>query len=232
MIKKLLRDLFPSLLLLRNRAYNKFVHARFKGKSAEEVFQTIFQENHWRDKESKSGTGSNEKNSGNVVKIVSSAIRELQVKSMLDLPCGDFNWMKKVDLDNLTYLGADIVKPLIDSNIQMYTTPTIKFTVLNILEDHLPKVDLVFTRDCLVHFSYHDIAKTIDAIKRSGSFYWMTTTFPKHNNYNIVTGDWRPVNLEVKPFHLPPPLHIYNEAFSEDSRFADKSLAIWRIADL
>jgi hypothetical protein len=35
---------------------------------------------------------------------------------MLDAPCGDFNWMKEVDLSAVHYTGGDIVEPLVNSN--------------------------------------------------------------------------------------------------------------------
>jgi hypothetical protein len=42
-------------------------------------------------------------------------IEKFSIKSMFDAPCGDFNWMKLVlDKVKVDYVGADIVKPLID----------------------------------------------------------------------------------------------------------------------
>ena len=35
---------------------------------------------------------------------------------MLDIPCGDFYWMKEVDLKDIEYIGADIVDELIKKN--------------------------------------------------------------------------------------------------------------------
>lgn len=41
------------------------------------------------------------------------------------------------------------------------------------------------------------------------------------------------INLERAPFGFPPPLELVNEGCTEgDGRFADKSLALWRIAEL
>ena len=41
---------------------------------------------------------------------------------------------------------------------------------------------------------------------RSGIPYLLTTTFPgAAANEEIVTGDWRVLNLEAPPFGLPPP---------------------------
>ncbi len=90
-LKKAIKNLFPGLVAIRNRIHNYLVHYRFKNKSASEVFSIIYSENHWGDRESKSGTGSNIKNAQNVVGILNGAIKELAIKSILDIPCGDFN---------------------------------------------------------------------------------------------------------------------------------------------
>jgi hypothetical protein len=42
-------------------------------------------------------------------------------------------------------------------------------------------------------------------------------------------GDWRPLNLCAPPFNFPPPLRIIHEPYRA---FTDKSLGLWRVADL
>lgn len=37
-------------------------------------------------------------------------LKKYSIKSILDIPCGDFSWMKKIELDGIEYIGADIVK--------------------------------------------------------------------------------------------------------------------------
>ncbi len=49
----------------------------------------------------------------------------------------------------------------------------------------------------------------------------------------IKAGDWRPINLEGAPFHLPPPLQRISEADGVDNgTYADKSLALWPVSAL
>ena len=68
----------------------------------------------------------------------------------------------------------------------------------------------------------------------SGSTYLMTTSFPgRRKNEDIVTGQWRPLNLEVAPVAFPAPLRIVNEGCTEgDGAFRDKSLGLWRVDDV
>lgn len=171
----------------------------------------------------------------NATKTITSTLRDLlnsiSVKTMLDIPCGDFLWMQKVDLQGVSYIGADIIESLITSHKSVHASPEKTFRTLDLITDDLPEVDLIFCRDCLVHFSHRLVKKAVSNVRRSGSRYLLTTTFPEHSkNKGIVTGNWQPLNLCAPPFKFPPPLRIINEGTPEP--YQDKSLALWRIREL
>jgi hypothetical protein len=98
----------------------------------------------------------------------------------------------------------------------------------------LPGADLLLCRDCLVHLSATDVSRALANIRRRSITYLLATTFPAEpENREIVTGDWRPLNLEAPPFSLPRPLELIDEHCTEaGGRFPDKSLGLWRVADL
>lgn len=98
------------------------------------------------------------------------------------------------------------------------------------ITDPLPQNDLIIVRDCLVHLSYKDIYNAIKNIKSSGSKYLLTTTFTNHDlNHDIVTGDWRAINLQ-KPFNFSSPLLVINENCTQGSgEYSDKAMALWEI---
>jgi hypothetical protein len=91
---------------------------------------------------------------------------------------------------------------------------------------------MIIVRDCLVHLSYEDINSAIKNIKSSGSKYLLTTTFTNyHLNHDIVTGDWRPLNLQEKPFNFSSPILVINENCTEgNGEYKDKSMAMWDIS--
>jgi hypothetical protein len=231
-VKDLIKKFFPGLVRVRNRVYNDIVHARFKNKPIKEVFETIYQENHWNDAESKSGTGSALKQTQDVIHIVEQVIELLKVKSLLDIPCGDFNWMRDVRMNDVVYYGADIVDELIAFNKQHYENEKRKFFVADLTSFALPKTDLIFCRDCLVHLSYNDIRKALANIKSSGIRYLLTTTFTAHSNHDIVTGNWRPLNLQARPFLFPSPMYLFSENCREGDSNTDKSLAVWEVSSI
>lgn len=197
-------------------------------------FTQIYKENRWASNESISGPGSARQQTVAVIARLPEIISEFGIGSMLDIPCGDFNWLKSVDLKAVDYIGADIVDELVAQNEKLYKTGNVSFRKLNLLSDVLPKVDLVFCRDCLVHFSFGDIFTALQNIKSSGSTYLLTTSFVGHaGNEDILTGQWRPVNLTEAPFHLPEPVKVISEECTEnDGKYADKSLCLWRTDDL
>lgn len=231
-LKKLIKDIFPSLVELRNQIVNDAKHKRFRDKPMQEVFTTIYKENHWNDQASKSGPGSNYYQTQTVKRLLEEVISQWEIQSILDIPCGDFYWMKTVERPSVRYIGADIVKQLIDQNSSRYASDTHEFLTADITQTILPKTDLLFCRDCLVHLSYHEINRTKENILRTGSKYLLTTTFPNHTNRDIVTGNWRPINLQLAPFNFPEPIKVLYEDYTEDTRFADKALALWSIKSL
>lgn len=234
-MKKLIKKLIPDWLLRLYKKYNTSRNSKFRNMSAKEVFTEIYNSNHWKSSNSISGPGSELSQTESLINGLDRIINKYKFSSILDLPCGDFSWMQKVDLSEIAYIGADIVEELINSNIGRYKERgNCKFIVLNLITDPLPKSDVIIVRDCFVHLSYDDISNAIQNIKSSGSKYLLTTTFPNHNlNHDIVSGDWRSLNLQKKPFNFSAPILIINENCTEcEEEYNDKSMALWDISGI
>jgi hypothetical protein len=142
--------------------------------------------------------------------------------------------MSRVDLPVASCIGADLLADLIQPLQSSYGDAKRRFVVLDLSRDLLPKADLLFCRDCLVHLSFADIRRALANVLRTDIPYLLTTTFSAcEGNEDIVTGDWRPLNLERAPFHFPAPGVLLNEGCSEAGGiFADKSLGLWRTREL
>lgn len=193
-----------------------------------ETFTDIYEKNLWGSQESISGSGSELKSTKLLIQELPLLFNKFDIKSILDIPCGDFNWMKSVDLSSTSYIGADIVNPLIEQNRIKY--PNIDFRVLDLTKDDLPKVDLVFVRDCLGHLSNENVLKAIDNIKKSGSKYLLATSFTKWNfNPDIQDGGWKCINLMIEPFFLNP-IYLINEDCQEGyPHYNDKCMILFKI---
>lgn len=226
-----LKKYYWRYLIKKDKALKKRV--KFEGKSTKETFTLIHDINYWNGGESISGGGSDPLYTSVIIKQIALLLKELEIKSILDLPCGDFIWMQKVDLNNCDYIGADIVDELIISNNEKYfDKKNVEFRVLDLLKDELPISDIIINRDCLVHLAFNDIFKALKNIKKTKSKYLLTTTFTKETeNKDITTGDWRRLNLELLPFNFPEPKQILNEGLTIEGN-EDKSLALWLIEDI
>lgn len=202
--------------------------------SLRDTFERIYATNHWSGQDSVSGAGAGDDQTEQLRRTLPSLLASLRAEVLLDLPCGDGRWMQQLDLPIAQYIGADIVPALIAANQRRYGSDRREFVLLDLTADALPSADVLLCRDCLVHFSFADIRSALINIKANPITYLLTTTFPLcAENEDITTGDWRVLNFETAPFDFPPPLALLNEGCSEgDGLFADKSLALWRVADL
>lgn len=202
--------------------------------SRKRKFITIYRKNLFGGDESISGPGSGLEQTQAIREALPKIIRELNVRTFVDAPCGDFHWMSKVELDIDQYIGIDIVPDLIRVNQQKYNNDNRKFLTLDIIKDDLPTADLIMCRDCFIHLSNKDIRAAINNIRRAGFKYLLTTTFTNTAiNRDIVTGLVRPINLQVSPFNFPDPILLIDEKCTESNgKFSDKRLALWNVADI
>lgn len=193
------------------------------------VFEDIHRKNLWGSPESASGPGAEVKRTRVLVKELPRLFYRFGITSMLDIPCGDFNWMKEVDMDGVSYIGADVVPTLVNANKERY--PGMDFRVLNAISDDLPRVDLILCRDMMGHLTTDHVQTAIRNFERSGSAYLLATCFTHwdFNSHPKVDGGWRPINLMIKPFLLNP-IAIINEQCQEGGKFYnDKCMALFRL---
>jgi hypothetical protein len=197
------------------------------------AYQDAVEGKYGNDLESVSGPGSTCAQTEAIRLELPILIPHFNITTILDAPCGDFNWMRYVDLTNYTYTGIDVIHPLILKNNTLYNSENRSFLCKDLLIDSLPYADLIISRDFLVHLSDADIWKALENFKQSGAKYLLTTTFLHRTNYNINSGGWRPLCLTQPPFNFPEPLlFILEKCTEQDGLYADKSLALWKLEDL
>ena len=213
--------------LLHKREEKEFLRRA----SNEEIFSRIYQLNKWGDEDTRSGKGSNLSRTIELRKQLPLLVQRFDIRTLLDIPCGDFYWMKETRLELDAYIGADIVDSLVENNVRKFSTIKQQFRKLNLLNDKLPTADALLCRECLVHFSFRDIDQAIENIMQSNCGLLLTTSFPdiKHNE-DILTGKHRPLNFRQPPFNWPTPKAELVESYC--NRRGRKILAVWNIADL
>jgi SAM-dependent methyltransferase len=216
-------------LTLGNELYFRLRRRLLQFRSNRSAFTAIYERHLWGADETVSGDGSTLESAASLRDTLPRLLAELGAESLLDAGCGDFNWMKTVDLSGVRYIGIDVVEPLIKRNVELYSSESRTFLTADITKDRLQSADVVFCRHCLIHLSNRQVCAALRNLKNSGAKYLLTTTFPVvQSNADIWPGSFRPINLEIQPFNLPKPLRIFG-----DSRPTDRSsvLALWRLAD-
>lgn len=199
-------------------------------------FSEVYEKNIFGGRVSRSGEGSDLIQTEIIRRELPNIVKEFSIRTFLDAPCGDWYWMKETNLGVEQYLGVDIVETMIEKHKKNFGSPSHTFLCLNLATDSLPKADLIFSRDCLVHLSFEDALKVIANFKKSGAKYLLTTTFVDRISNNDLVGKasfWRPLNMRLAPFNFPEPLLIVNEGCTEEAgQCTDKSLGLWLLSDI
>jgi len=188
-------------------------------------FTTVYDQGLWGVSETRSGFGSVK--GSQWVAIAEEAIRkavgEHGVRSINDIPCGDFNWMPDVlaGLGPIRYIGFDIVAEALARNKDRF--PQYEFRVLDITSQVPPAADLIFCKDLLNHLTDADVTRALDNMRRSGSKFLLASNNPGYENAPLpeTPNASRHLDITAPPFNQPPPLWSVADYMS-----------LWRLADL
>ena len=193
----------------------------------ENTFVEIFKKKDWPANDPSysglqvSGPGSMLKNAQGVIATLHVVITKLKqhlhkpVITVLDLPCGDLQWIKKflVTRNDIEYTGADIVPDIISHHKKLHhDLPRVRFMQLDIVKSPLNQsFDLILCRDMLQHLWKHDAMKALYHFSQSNSSFLLATTFPDTSQNGDVEKDALggrkySYNLELPPFSLAPPI--------------------------
>jgi hypothetical protein len=105
--------------------------------------------------------------------------------------------------------------------------------VQDLVTADLRQVDLVlvFCRDCLVHLFNRLAGRALANIKRSGSRYLLTTTFPGRDS-NPGNRDWQLASHQSLCPAIQPATASSGAHEEYPAPYSDKSLGLWKISDI
>lgn len=152
-------------------------------------------------------------------------IQKYNIKSMVDMPCGDVNWIfDSFETDSLPlYVGLDVASAVIEVNKKRFAHHKNKeFHFWDASHCAVPRFfnetsskeetfDLVHVRDVVQHMSIDLGVKYFCNVFKSGAKFLLTTTFPGHGgeHKNVVDGDFYKNDLSQEPFAFPEPSDPY-----------------------
>jgi hypothetical protein len=176
--------------------------------------------------ETYSGPGSLLENTDQFVESLSKFIKDFNIKSIIDAPCGDFNFMSKVDLTDINYLGLDISKNAIEKCNKKNNNPNIQFKVADITSEQIPYADLIIIKDLFLHLCFSDITKILNNVKLSGCKYFAVS---RYNHGNITNKDQnsglgcRAIEITNEPFNFNYNI-IYKTYYSSKESLKDEMI--------
>lgn len=194
-------------------------------------FEAIYKDGVWKLGDASqpgSGHGSSLDATASIRSRLPQVLAGLGTKRLLDVGCGDFTWMEAVDL-KCSYVGVDIVPSVIEHNQNKYGSAHRTFSVVDAVKDSLPEADAVLCREVLFHLSFADAKAVLQNVLRKPRKHIIITSDKKTKfNSDIVSGDFRYINLERRPFRFPKP----SEAIPDNGLESTRYLGVWRPEDI
>jgi len=199
----------------------------------EDVFTDFYARNRWGSPESRSGKGSTLVYTQRLRRELPVLLDDLGVRTLVDVPCGDFHWMSRViplARELRAYIGGDIVRDLVEQNRARNRAGNVTFEHLDITRDSIPPGDLLLCRDCLFHFPYADILRALENFLVSQAPWLLTSTHPRTTqNQQVRVGGFFELNLEIPPWNLPPPAAAIDDWVPG---FPERHLGLWHRVDI
>jgi SAM-dependent methyltransferase len=207
-----------------------------------EAFRSIYRNNTWAMGQSKSGPGSDPGPTRSYRRFLKRFLRQREVRSVVDLGCGDWTSTRLIDWSDIDYLGLDVVPEVIQGNCRQYGRPGVRFDVADLAgEDELPPADLAICKEVLQHLPNADVLRVLGKLgsfkmallvnDRQGSYectwrnLWRGRPFDGTNG-DVEPGGYRPLQLLEDPFNLNAEVVLrYRCGFNEDRW--DKEVLLW-----
>jgi SAM-dependent methyltransferase len=173
---------------------------RVKPATMTSAFSRVYAQDIW---EGGSGRGSTAENTVAYRAFLEQFLRDQDVKSVVDLGCGDWQFSQHVDWQGADYHGVDTVPAVVQENKRRFGHRA-RFSHLDISQEALPSADLVLIKDVLQHWPTRTIR---DFLPRLKTYRWAIITNcglsgPTLNGDIAMTG-YRPLDLRQPPFGLP-----------------------------
>ena len=179
-----------------------------------EIFKSIIDNKVWRGGRGETicGSGSTLHFTASLRSALEDFFIQAKIASILDAPCGDFNWFNAVSMPNVNYIGMDIIDSLISDNIKKYDHPARKFICGDICSDPLPIADIMICRDCLMHLPFSNCMDFFINFKKSGIPFLFLTSHANFKNVDLpAPGGYREINFFLPPFNFYNPLVLLDD---------------------
>jgi hypothetical protein len=188
----------------------------------ETVFTEIYQKGVWGNNNNNeyhgsSGGGSDISfNIDTYVPFLKKFIKENNIKSVVDLGCGDFRCGPFIYEDlNVVYTGYDVYKKVVDYNSKQHDLPKYTFKHLDFCnkKEEIISGDLCIIKDVIQHWCLADIYTFLDYLVYSKKFKYILLVNCCNqisDDTDILNGGGRPLSCNFLPLKKYNPKKLYN----------------------
>ena len=168
-IKSSVRGIVPEFVIASRRRYKRYLRSkRDRRLPSSHVFYEIYKNNLWGGETGTFCSGEGSSLEANVIYCdrVKNFISDHNIKTVLDIGCGDFQVSSEIVGSHFNYIGIDVVEPLIEHNQKKFGNEHISFECLDVTLDELPAADLILIREVFQHLSNQQISTILERIKK------------------------------------------------------------------
>ena len=164
----------------------------------QKIFEDVYKNNIWG---GGSGDGSKLEYNKQFLNFLQKYVKDNNIKTILELGCGDFNLMKHFNFNGLKYFGVDIVESLIAENNKKYRKPNIKFFHEDIRGFKFERnYDLILIKDVLIHLDNSSALQVLYNVRHHRRIL-SVHDYGEVNNKEIYMGHFRCIDLNNWPFY-------------------------------
>ncbi|NGX59354.1 MAG: Trans-aconitate 2-methyltransferase [Chlamydiae bacterium] len=146
-----------------------FFSPLFAESQSEQVFTQIYETQSWGANEDSmgfSGPGSTVRSAAPYMKFLQDFIKKYNIRTIVDVGCGDWTFSQYIDWNGAKYTGFEIVKNIIEKNNEQFANANINFVHGDATKLDLPKADLLICKDVLQHLPNADIQDFLKKISK------------------------------------------------------------------
>lgn len=177
------------------------------------IFDKIYKTAYWGQGSingGSSGHGSSPEMNKEYINYLNNFIKKNNIRSIVDIGCGDWQIMNHINLLNIDYSGFDVAEEVINRNNNLYKTSTTNFYKTELGEYYnYPKADLLICKDVLQHLDYQNINNILTQLDKYEHVIIINDFSENTVNQNIPNGGWRELDITKEPFNIRINYQLY-----------------------
>lgn len=177
--------------------------------SAEDVFTQIYTDAVWgrnAEGEGFSGQGAVLENAQEYKDFLQNFLKSRDIRTVIDIGCGDWGFSKHIEWNGITYVGYDVVQKVIERNQKKYSSPSITFIHADATQLDLPSADLLICKDVMMHLPHEDNFILCSQFHKFKYCLIINNvdkqTLSSNNNQISYRGGFRTLDLTKPPYSL------------------------------